>query len=199
MDWTTRSGFLEKKSNILRQWHLRYFVLSERVLSSFADESQKVQTGRLEIDDATTIEALPNEEPDRMNIFTVRNQRNETFTMNASDAQDLEIWMISLIQSIYGEFAPSENFFSGKDDDDGQSGHGDVAVHDLRRLSEGLMCFPMKGYMKKQGHKTGIWKERFFMLDETRLFRYYRSHHDTSPEAMRQAVSNQNNKLIFLH
>lgn len=190
MDWTSRSGFLEKKSNHLKIWNVRWMVLENRVLLSYTDETQSTLTGKFTIDDQTIIETMPHE-PTRKCMFILRNShKNETLTMNAANAVELEHWMISLIQAICGSFKAAENFETGENFHSPSDAEDDRMSTAIRQsyMSDGMINYPITGYLKKQGHSTGSWKYRYFVLDESPLFRCYSNSSDTSPEAMRAAI-----------
>lgn len=54
-----QSGFLEKKSNTLKQWHWRWIRLEENVLRSFVDETERIRSGEFFLHPDCAIQVLP--------------------------------------------------------------------------------------------------------------------------------------------
>lgn len=115
-DWSHRSGFLEKKSKVMKVWNWRWFVLEDGVLCSYKNETMAKLTGRFEISSFTIVETIPNE-GQRKNLLALRDSDwEEDLILNAEDFASLEEWMIAIIQSSRGSFTPSENFSMGDED-----------------------------------------------------------------------------------
>jgi len=108
------SGFIEKKSNVLKVWKLRWGVIDANKLMIHSDETENVLTVKIQLTSTTVVEAAEPLGP-RKFIIRVYNPEQPTFVieMSTPDAASMEAWMIALIQSINGKYRESENFCAG--------------------------------------------------------------------------------------
>ena len=110
---STFCGFLEKKSTRLKNWNLRWFVLHNRRLLYFKDETLAKCQGELVIDSSFDVE-VQKSEGGRTYVFCIKDTESDVlWWLSAPNMTLIESWMIGLLQAINGDMRKSENFDTG--------------------------------------------------------------------------------------
>ena len=99
------SGFLEGKTGFLGSWNLYWVVLDKNSLIIFADETEAVAKGKININSSCVVEAEAHQSG-RMFVFSLRNETipDSKLIFSAFDTLSIEGWMIALIQVCYIKF-----------------------------------------------------------------------------------------------
>lgn len=199
-EWNFKSGFLLKKSKWTKTWNLRWVVLDARVLITYTDESQTVETGKFKIDEDTVIETMDPEEEKKF-IFTIFNSNSSRqdnlcpLILCAEDSLMIESWMIYLIQSSLGPYRPSENF-SENEIKMNEEQNIEIKLPNLENgiepsnlsdkasdqnyalldpnISHIKLKFPISDYLLCRD-TCGLWRKKYFILDETAIIRGYKN------------------------
>lgn len=184
-EFTSKKGFLFKKSAQIQRWRLRWLVLDggARTLTSYNDEMESSQTGKLTLHRSIVIETMPSECQENQYVFTVSDPlttgSDRPMILCASDSSTIESWMLHLIQVSQGSWRESENFcVAPKNADDAldnadamkasardswvgselgeDNEDNEYTLEDDSGVHDPGSVLPIKGYLRKKHYLTQV-------------------------------------------
>ena len=172
----TFCGFLEKKSARFKKWNLRWFVLHNRRLLYFKDETLAKCQGEVAIENTTDV-AVQQPEGGRKYIFSVLDTESDiVWWLSAPTMPLIESWMIGLLQTINGHMRKSENFETGKDSAQSpllQPLPENAIISLTDKINEDMSTASqdgeLMGLFMKRALSSNTWKERCVVLRDRQL------------------------------
>lgn len=91
-----KEGFLEKKSNVLKQWRKRYFKLNGEVLCFFKKEDHNTTQpmGRIFVADILAVGKYVSKAKSKDHCFSIDTKSGKKHIMNSETAEERDAWIL---------------------------------------------------------------------------------------------------------